>query len=106
MIEPTIGRVVWIYGRGCDEDDEPTTPEDKPEMAHIADCWLGKDGRWYLNVGGLDHEGHFFNERIVQLVQEFKHPTVSNRPFATWMPYQKGQAAKTEALEQQVGHGG
>jgi hypothetical protein len=107
MIEPTIGRIVWIYGRGCDEGDEPTQPTDKPEAAMIADCWQQKGtGRWHLNVGGLDHEGRFFTETHVPLVQEFTRPATNDRPFATWMPFQKGQAAKTEALEKQLGSGG
>jgi hypothetical protein len=38
------------------------------------------------------------------LIQDGEKPPQQD-PYAVWMPYQKGQAAKTEALEARLGGG-
>lgn len=96
IIKPTIGRVIWYY-RKADQTH--------PNVGLIA--YVHSDT--LINVGGFDHDGDPFKATSVPLVQ----PTETERGlgvtsvpvhghFATWMPYQKGQAAKTEALEKKL----
>jgi hypothetical protein len=57
-----------------------------------------------INVGGFDANGSPFGATSVQLLQD--DDVSRGGTTAEWMPYQKGQAAKTEALEKQIGAGG
>jgi hypothetical protein len=87
MIVPTIGRVVLVH-RGMSDQAEP---------AFV--CYVHNER--LINVGGFTKNGAAFSATSIQLVQEgdeIKNP----KYYAEWMPYQKGQAAKTEALEQQL----
>jgi hypothetical protein len=97
MIEPTIGRVVWLYRRSA-------IHVNKPEAALVADAWLDKDGKhWYLNLSATDHLGNQFSMTSVPLIQDTADADVNAiRPYATWMPYQKGQAARAEELEKEL----
>ena len=86
MIQPTVGRVVWFYR-------ESLSPEGtQPFAAIVAHVWSDR----LINVGGFNSNGEPFAMTFVQLIQDDDAP---NGPHCTWMPYQKGQAAKTEALE-------
>ena len=85
MIKPTIGRAVLVH-RGN---------SDVPEAAFITYVW----GDRMINVGGFDHNGIPFALCSIQLAQD---DDAVSFPYAEWMPYQKGQAAKTEALEAQL----
>jgi hypothetical protein len=87
MIKPTIGRVVLV-ARGESDQKEP---------AFISYVW----GDRMINVGGFDKNGAPFAATSMQLLQDDDVPQNFNY-FAEWMPYQKGQAAKTEALEAQI----
>ena len=51
-----------------------------------------------INVGGFDANGSPFAECSLQLLQDGDAPNLAVH-YAEWMPYQKGQAAKTEELE-------
>lgn len=82
MIKPTIGRVVLVH-RG---------QSDQAESALI--CYVHSDT--LINVGGFDKNGAPFALTSLQLIQGDETPPIQ---YAEWMPYQKGQAAKTEALE-------
>lgn len=96
MIKPTCGRVVWYWPAG-------RSHESQPYAAMIA--LVHSDTM--INVGGFDHNGKPFSDTSVLLVQgEGSYGNPGGGSWATWMPYQKGQAAKTEALEKQVGAGG
>lgn len=96
MIKPTIGRVVWYWPIGLKSKEAG----DQPCSAQVA--YVHNDRM--INIGFFDHNGHACAETSVVLVQEGdEYP---NGPFATWMPYQMGQAAKTEQLQQQVAAGG
>jgi hypothetical protein len=54
-----------------------------------------------VNLATFDENGHSFSVTSVYLMQEgSKSPGIG--PFCEWMPYQKGQAAKTEELEAQL----
>lgn len=83
MIKPTIGRVVLVF-RGQSDQAEP---------ALISYVWNDE----LINVGGFTKNGTPFNETSLPLVQDDSN-TLNTR-YATWMPYQKGQAVKAEALE-------
>ena len=84
MISPTVGRVVWYW-------PEPH-PVEQPWAALVA---YVHDARC-INIGGFDRNGVPFSRTSVQLLQD---DDVPRGGCCTWMPYQKGQAAKTEALE-------
>jgi hypothetical protein len=118
MIKPTVGRVVWYRpyikpGRlsvlrteaefsDCD-NGLPHLPGE-PLPAIVAAVW---NGNGTVNLTVFDINGQSHGRQGVFLWQGEE---VSGRPlgmrYCEWMPYQKGQAAKTEALEKQIGHGG
>ena len=89
MIPPTIGRVVWFW---------PTQPSpvQQPYAAMVAYVHNER----CINIGGFDHNGNPFSQTSVQLLQD---DDVPRGACCSWMPYQKGQAAKTEALEAAAG---
>lgn len=87
MIRPTIGRVVW-YWPTADESEQPFD-------AHVCYVWSETN----INVGGFDANGNPFAATSVQLIQGDEIPTSRH---CRWMPFQKGQAARTEAAEAQV----
>ena len=87
MIKPTIGRVVLVH-RGQSDQAEPAL------VAYVF-------GDRMINVGGFDKNGTAFAATSMQLLQDDDTPRTPNY-YAEWMPYQKGQAAKTEALEAQL----
>lgn len=96
MIKPTIGRVVWVH-RSTSIDKK------QPEAALVA--YVHSD--ICINIAGFDANGVPFALTSVHLQQdgepqpEWTKPNESGHhgTYAEWMPYQKGQAAKTEALE-------
>jgi len=90
MIKPTVGRVVWYWPDGAGG------PEAQPYAAIIAYVWSDR----LINIGYFDQDGEHDNEISVVLVQE-GDPRPASR-FCEWMPYQMGQAAKTEALQAQL----
>jgi hypothetical protein len=83
ITEPTIGRVVYYY--------HPTFL--KPCAALVADC----DGLM-VNLGVLNHDGTGAPACGVQHVSE----AAQGQACWDWMPFQKGQAAKTEALQAEL----
>lgn len=88
MITPTIGRVIHVHNR------PGTTDSEQPEAASVAYVWSDR----LINVGGFDHNGRIFACTSLDLLQDDDAPPAG--AYATWMPFQKGQAAKTEALEE------
>lgn len=91
MITPTIGRVVWVI--------RPLETLDikQPEVGLVTYV----HGDRCINVAGFNGNGIPFTLTSLALVQDDEPKPEGN--FACWMPYQKGQAAKTEALQAQVG---
>lgn len=87
MIEPTIGRQVWFFRAG------PKLMIDPPEAATV--CYVHNER--LVNLRVIDHGGNARSETSVQLRQPEDLPCPV--PYCEWMPYQKGQAAKTEQLE-------
>jgi hypothetical protein len=90
MIKPTVGRIVWYWlAHG--------SPQREPLAAIV--CGVKSDS--VVNLSVFDHGGALFSHIDVPLIQEGDERPVTH--FCEWMPYQKGQAAKTEALESKLG---
>jgi hypothetical protein len=85
MITPTIGRVVLIRRKEAHSV--------QPEAGIVA--FVHNDR--LINVAGFNANGAPFSMTSLLLVQDEEMPEEGD--CAYWMPYQKGQAAKTEALE-------
>ncbi len=96
MIKPTIGRVVWYYPHGKTQVDAG----EQPHAGIIA--YVHSDTM--LNIGYFDQNGVAESSTSVQLVQD--GDLIPESGFCCWMPYQKGQAAKTEALEAKLSEEG
>lgn len=92
MINPTIGRVVWFYHY------VPSQGHKGPMAAHV--CHVVSDSR--INLMVIDEYGNTHGESSVLLLQDDTATAPPLENYCTWMPYQKGQAAKTEALEAAV----
>lgn len=90
IIKPTVGRIVWYYR----EDTDPGPSTDGQPLAAVV-AWVWDDTMVNLHV--IDSNGHGYSRASVRLVQE--GGLMPNGRYCAWMPYQKGQAAKTEALE-------
>jgi hypothetical protein len=92
MIKPSIGRVVLYWDRSPDRPAQ--------SQAHAAlVSYVHSDTM--VNLSVFDAEGHPFSKTSVRLLQD--NDEAPNGPYCEWMPYQKGQAAKTEALEAAAG---
>ena len=89
MIKPTIGRVVWYHPQNAE-------PDDQPNAALVAYVWSDT----LVNLAVFDSNGSAYNKSSVFLYQGDGEPPSSS--YCEWMPYQQGQAAKTEALEKQL----
>ena len=93
MIIPTVGRVVWYWKDG----DIQIRDNRQPCVALVA--YVHSDT--LINIAYFDENGHAHNSTSVRLIQQGE-PVPPDMPFCTWMPYQTGQAAKTEAAEQEL----
>lgn len=96
MIKPTIGRVVWFHP---DTTDESLSGSDQPLPALVSYV----HGDRCVNLAVFDANGGGSHSRTsVELLQDGDEPPEHGGMYAEWMPYQKGQAAKTESLEAQT----
>jgi hypothetical protein len=93
MIQPSIGRIVWFWPQKEAEAPNP----DQPNAALVVYVW---DDRM-VNLAVFDSNGNSRGETSVTLLQDDDVPNAYGR-FASWVPYQKGQAAKAESLEKQL----
>lgn len=86
LIKPTTGRVVlfWPSAIAYSEGEQPKSAS----VAYVHSDRL-------VNLGGFDHNVQPFAATSVTLLQEDDAPP-EHGPFAMWMPYQLGQAAKTD----------
>lgn len=93
MITPTVGRVVWYH-------DSPGAPELAAIVCAVQEIPKGEfiDAHFRLALAVFDSRGMSRPRVNVRLVQDGEEPPTGSE-FAEWMPYQKGQAAKTEQLE-------
>lgn len=95
MIKPTIGRVVWYWPPPS--DSIVGNDGSQPLAALVTRVWSDT----CVNLAVFDANGMPANRTSVLLHQD-ENPKPSSG-FAEWMPYQKGQAAKTEAIEAAAG---
>jgi len=92
MIQPSIGRVIWFTPS---VNDDPRADIKQPLVGLVTYVWHDR----LINLTTFDQNGNSLGGRTsVQLLQD-DDPKPEHGYFASWMPYQKGQAAKTEALE-------
>ena len=87
---PTIGRVIYLY-------DSTMTGVDRPYLGMVADV-VGGDT---INAVGFNHDGDVLVGGIQNVPHDSDKPNDA-KVWWDWMPYQKGQAAKTEALQAQL----
>ena len=88
MIEPTVGRIVWYYPDNHELGE--FTPLGVPMAAMIAHVHSDT----MVNLAVFDASGANHPQVGVTLYQgEGERP---EKRFATWMPYQIGQAKKHE----------
>lgn len=98
MIVPTAGRIVWYRAKLLGNSH----PKESPEQAAIV---VKVHNDRLVNLVVFGHQGQQIPMLAVPLVQQ-DDEAPSDRSYCEWMPYQKGQAAKTEALEKQGQVGG
>jgi len=90
MVKPTNGRVVQFHAKHSHIQQHDVN---QPLAAIITHVW--QDRR--VNLAVFDSTGGITPVTDVTLVQEGDTPP-SGWHYAEWMPYQKGQAAKTEEI--------
>ena len=92
MIPPTVGRVLWFYPSAKAADNGFARKESGPYAAIIARVWNDR----LVNLTVFDAVGVPHGRTSVLLRQAEDGVPIGS--FCEWMPYQQGQAAKTEAL--------
>lgn len=92
MIKPTVGRVVWFFPEHRHADDQPLAA--MIARVHSDTC---------VNLAITHPSGSpMLNPPTsIRLVQEGETPPADS-DYCTWMPYQMGQAAKTEQVQSQL----
>lgn len=93
VIKPTVGRVVLYWPTGLIGKESGSQPY-KADVAYVHSDRL-------INIGYLDHNGVAGSRTSVKLVQPGDE-IVDVDGFCEWMPYQVGQAAKTEELQKKI----
>ena len=95
MIEPTVGRVVWYRPDSYDRAKMAVKDND-PLVGHVVAVWSSN----MVSLAVFDANGELHQRTSIVLRQP--EDEAPDGAFCEWMPYQKGQAAKTEELERQV----
>lgn len=99
MIKPTVGRVVWFHpSKNSAESGFVYHGGDQPLAAIVTHVWSDR----MVNLVVFDSNGNSHSKTSVPLVQDGED-VQDGGFYCEWMPYQKGQAAKTERLESQIG---
>ena len=103
IIKPTIGRVVHYYTNSSGRD--VVQHDDTEPMAAIITYVWSDD---MVNLAVFDHNGNAHSMTSITLRQPDR--PVPMYEHCAWMPYQIGQAKKTEELaaalrEGRLGHG-
>lgn len=88
VIVPTVGRVVWFHPAAA------ANPNGQPHAALIAFV----QSEQLVNLAVFDENGTGYSATSVPLLQGDDAPPADGSAYAEWMPFQKGQAAKTEAV--------
>ncbi|MET3514348.1 hypothetical protein ABIC63_002120 [Pseudacidovorax sp. 1753] len=99
IIPPTVGRVVWYYPDPRSGESGFQPPFKGAPLAAIIAC---VHSATMVNLTVFDANGAPHSRTSVELVHDESELSNDLRPFCTWMPYQKGQAAKTEAAERRA----
>lgn len=95
MIAPSVGRVVWFFGKG----DSFHPAMGNPPQPHAAMVTFVHGDR-LVNLIVYSAVGIPYSRTGVKLLQD-DDPEPQGE-HAVWMPYQLGQAKKTEELEQRI----
>ena len=98
MIIPSNGRIVWYTPSKIGDEIISQHDKTKPLAAMVVHVW----GDRMVNLAVVDSDGVWHVRTSVTLLQD-DDPKPESGCFCAWMPYQKGQAAKTEALEAKLG---
>lgn len=101
FIAPTIGRVVWFYPFAKSGESGFVTHiigieaagTEQPYAAIVAHVWSDS----MVNLTVFDANGNAHSRTSVELLQEATAERVVAGGFCTWMPFQKGQAARQDA---------
>lgn len=88
MIKPTIGRVMWYWPQKSSRGEQP--------LCALV-CFVHGDDM--VNLAVFEPDGGHRATTSVPVVQEGSRYTAGDSPYCEWMPYQLGQAAKTEAAK-------
>jgi hypothetical protein len=99
IIKPTVGRMVWYRPSQYDVEECRAVQHDTEQPCHAMVAYVWNDR--LVNLVVYDHDGVYFTRSSVRLLQD-DDVLPDNSGYAEWMPYQKGQAAKAEALEQEL----
>jgi len=91
MIKPTIGRQVW-YTPSATDRANVVIQDDQKHAATVVSVHSDTE----VNLAVLDAVGQPYTVLGALLVQDNEYPA-EGIGYCEWMPYQKGQAAKTEA---------
>jgi hypothetical protein len=94
-IKPTVGRVVWFYPAANQATNGFHPPTLNDPLAAIVAKVIGDST---LNLTVFDAQGFSHSMTDVPLIQAHEGAPVDGY-FATWMPYQIGQAKKAEDRE-------
>ena len=93
LIKPTVGRKVWFYA-GNDHEEMNVIDRTQPLDATV----VFVHGDRHVNLFILDHMGHQHFAPDVELVQPDTE-TPQYGSYATWMPYQVGQAQQNQTQQ-------
>ena len=107
LIKPSVGRKVWYRPSEFDKSGPGgmSVAGVAPLDATVIAVW----GDRMVNLLVVDIVGKTFPKLSVTLLQDGDVPAVGPDGktvggYAEWMPYQLGQAAKTEAVQERVGN--
>lgn len=104
-ITPTIGRKVWFWMSEATIDDTSSTVLDDAQAFDATVVFVHENGAVNLTV--VDHEGGGDFVENVPFREYIEGETCHGgfEDFATWMPYQMGQAKKAfeEAKKEESG---
>jgi hypothetical protein len=90
---PTVGRIVHVFG--------VTKDGGSPDAPRVAMVCGTEPGQLTINAAIWTRTGDAFLGGV-QNLPHVSLPRHDGQPYWDWMDYQKGQAAKTEQLEQLV----
>ena len=94
MIEPTVGRVV-LYHPAVDDPGGMHLSEPTKDVHAAIICYVWDNTS--VNLAVFDSNGVPYARTSIYLLQEGNERPVG--PYCEWMPYQLGQAKKTEEAQ-------